>query len=68
VEFSEVELPIYGVLRTSENSGSLAIGRMHREPSWYTLTLEETSTLERVMNSIRNALGMRETEMAREPS
>ena len=24
-------------------------------------------SLERVMNSIRNALGMRETEMAREP-
>jgi hypothetical protein len=25
-------------------------------------------TLERVMNSIRNGLGMRETEIAREPS
>src|SRR5215218_4588928 len=31
--------------RTSENSGSLAIGKMRREPSWCTLTLEETSTL-----------------------
>src|SRR5215211_2423414 len=29
----------------SENSGSLAIGKMRREPSWCTLTLEETSTL-----------------------
>jgi hypothetical protein len=27
-----------------------------------------TGTLERVMNSIRNGLGMRETEIAKEPS
>jgi hypothetical protein len=29
---------------------------------------EGESALERVMNSIRNGLGMRETEIAREPS
>ena len=29
---------------------------------------KDTQTLERVMNSIRNGLGMQETEIAREPS
>ena len=31
------------------------------------MSAEENKALERVMNSIRNGLGMRETEIAREP-
>jgi hypothetical protein len=41
-------------------SGSLAIFPTNR--------VLHLATLERVMNSIRNGLGMRETEIAKEPS
>jgi hypothetical protein len=40
-------------------------GVVMRDPAY---ELPRIPILERVMNSIRNALGMRETEIAREPS
>jgi hypothetical protein len=35
---------------------------------WVLAALAVVGALERVMNSIRNGLGMQETEIAREPS
>jgi hypothetical protein len=51
------------------DAGLVATERMvHLSLGQEGTTLLEDRLLERVMNSIRNSLGMRETEIAREPS
>ena len=43
-------------------------GPLGEDPGWRGFALPGLQGLERVMNSIRNGLGMRETEIASEPS